>query len=127
MGHIRAFKPKLCCIINPDVVCHCNYSLCNKHLDHLHEHISARPNINYYYYCHTDFAVVWQDLDSKPVRYRLAYYENKESEEDKGPYKEELGQAKSGNKDRTRQNKVQAIKRKERVGKDSRLLRKGLT
>lgn len=109
------FKPKLCCLISPEIVCHCNYSLCSKHLEHLSDHISTRPNTNYYYYCHTDFAVVWHDIDSKPVRYRLAFYENKEGEEDKGSYQEKLGSIKSCHQSCKGQKEVSKNKRKRKV------------
>jgi len=116
MGHIRAFKPKLCCIINPEVICHCEYSLCSKHIDRLQEHIFPRPATNYYYHCKGDpLAVVWQDIDSTPTRYRLAFYENQEAQEDQGPYKEVVGSFKSGDQGRRRQKEVPKSKRKRRV------------
>ena len=121
------FKPKLCCILNPEVVCHCTWSVCMGHMDYIQDHFYPRPNTPYYYHCVGDpLLVVWQDLDSKPVRYRLAFYEGPENQKNQGPYKEELGDVKSLNKDNKRQNKVSKVKTKERVGKNPRLLRQGL-
>ena len=107
------FKPKLCCIVNPLVVCHCSYALCAKHEEHILDHISPRPNTPYYFYCHADFGVVWHDVSTEPTQYKLAFYEDKETKED--TCTEVLGSTKPRNKGRTRQKEVPKSKREKWV------------
>jgi hypothetical protein len=107
------FKPKLCCIVNPNVQCYCGYSLCEKHEEHIVYHISPRPNTPYYFYCHKDFGVIWRDVNTIPTQYKLAFYEDQETKED--TCTEVLGSIKPRNKGRRRQKEVSKGKRKGRL------------
>src|ERR1035437_4905729 len=110
------FKPKLCCLLKSEVVCHCGYALCSRHLVFMPEHLTPVPGINYYYHCQTDLAVVWHDMFSEPIRYRFAYYEAKyeDSQAEEKECEKVMGPTQPCDKGRRKRNQVSSAKRKER-------------